>query len=273
MFSLTNIAPENVRSVWLSIRGDYSRRQLSYAGDKLVAIAAVAEVVGQSYRGRYLAGMWEEDLVQDLKWVRGDGSLLDAEGEGEGEILSHLDRRKWRYDTYVAPSWSWASVRGPVDDWGFDEHGDADGGSSESELGFRIFRVDVEPMIPGYAFGALKSGVLVVEGRMREFVWRPEDDEENRQCDGFLAIESEREVSKEEKVGGAVMDAPDSELVDGCTVECIALGLEERIPEKMEVECLMLLAIEKGVYRRVGFCRIWDTKLFDAVEVVGITLR
>ncbi|KAM3417341.1 hypothetical protein BST61_g5592 [Cercospora zeina] len=50
--------------------------------------------------GRYLAGLWEADLLRGLLWVWAD--INDGM-----EVL--------RPKGYLAPSWSWASVRRPVD--------------------------------------------------------------------------------------------------------------------------------------------------------------
>ena len=61
------VTRETIRNVWLIIRSEYTTRDLTYSGDKLVAIAAVAAELGKTY-GKYLAGLWEEDLFLDLQW-------------------------------------------------------------------------------------------------------------------------------------------------------------------------------------------------------------
>lgn len=81
---------------WLRIVRNYSGLSVSFPRDRVVAIAAVAELIGRTIRSRYIAGMWESDLLISLLWRR-----------------AHPDLRR-REDEYVAPSWSWMSVQGPV---------------------------------------------------------------------------------------------------------------------------------------------------------------
>ncbi|KAF1979678.1 HET-domain-containing protein, partial [Bimuria novae-zelandiae CBS 107.79] len=151
LFRLRDIEPENLRSVWLTVRGEYSRRNLSYAGDKLLAVSTVAEEIGRGYRSKYLAGLWEKDLESELKWSRADASYVGRPKE------------------YVAPSWSWASIKSPVDDF----HADGEGTPLEDKLGFGIVKCEVELTVPGFEYGAVVSGSLHVRGRVHSFFWRP----------------------------------------------------------------------------------------------------
>lgn len=84
---------------WLGIVSKYSECLLTKESDKLIALAGLAQVV-QQYMGcpatDYLAGLWRHSLVKDLLWSAYTG-------------------RQERYETYQAPSWSWASVMGSVD--------------------------------------------------------------------------------------------------------------------------------------------------------------
>ncbi|KAH7039478.1 heterokaryon incompatibility protein-domain-containing protein, partial [Macrophomina phaseolina] len=50
-------------SEWIEIVHQYSRRQLTYGSDKLLAISAVAEWFSRCAWGRYFAGVWEKDLL------------------------------------------------------------------------------------------------------------------------------------------------------------------------------------------------------------------
>jgi hypothetical protein len=72
---------------------NYSARQLTKASDKLPAFSGIAQHF-QPVLGDYLAGLWRDDIVRGLWWVKHVG----------GEPVSD----------YRAPSWSWASVDGPV---------------------------------------------------------------------------------------------------------------------------------------------------------------
>jgi hypothetical protein len=89
--------------VWRQIVVDYSRRSLAHAQDKLVALSGIARVLANRLsinpEGSYLAGLWKDSLIQDLLWK------VDHEATVKREVGK---------DTYTAPSWSWASLSGPV---------------------------------------------------------------------------------------------------------------------------------------------------------------
>jgi hypothetical protein len=68
---------------------------LTYVKDKLIAISGIAQRMSGSFKCNYLAGLWEERLLEQLLW------------EVEGPKPSC---RK----PYQAPSWSWASINGRI---------------------------------------------------------------------------------------------------------------------------------------------------------------
>ncbi|OCL09963.1 HET-domain-containing protein [Glonium stellatum] len=75
----------------------YTECALTFPGDKLVAIAGVTQPFTQML-GEHLAGLWRYYLPFELLWSV-DSSLGDV---------------AVRPSQYRAPSWSWASVEGPV---------------------------------------------------------------------------------------------------------------------------------------------------------------
>jgi hypothetical protein len=75
---------------------EYTRLRLTYASDLLPALSGVVKQMGEFRQGRYLAGLWEDNLVMDLIW--------------KTPLSQHPKRAKpWR-----APTWSWASVESPI---------------------------------------------------------------------------------------------------------------------------------------------------------------
>jgi heterokaryon incompatibility protein (HET) len=87
----------DIYSKWQSIVEDYSRRTLTKSSDKLPAIAGLAEVAQRTSRDLYAAGVWISDIPHGLLWMH--------------------ERRKQAYvrkDKFQAPTWSWASVEGPI---------------------------------------------------------------------------------------------------------------------------------------------------------------
>ncbi|KAM7214050.1 Heterokaryon incompatibility protein (HET) domain containing protein [Rhypophila decipiens] len=89
-----------VFKLWEEILRYYSECDLTFATDKLVAISGLAKRLQPLTGSRYLAGLWEKHLPYHLLWQSGGYRLLTPSGE--------------RYEEYVAPSWSWASIRGQI---------------------------------------------------------------------------------------------------------------------------------------------------------------
>lgn len=73
----------------------YSKRQLSHELDRLPALSGLASIVAEHKNWRYCAGIWWEDIGYGICWV----------------TTSPPPKRP---DYYIAPSWSWASVIGPI---------------------------------------------------------------------------------------------------------------------------------------------------------------
>ncbi|KAK3315622.1 heterokaryon incompatibility protein-domain-containing protein, partial [Apodospora peruviana] len=91
--------PHNLHSVWFDIVSRYSELALSVAGDKLVALAGVAEriIAARSSGDEYLAGLWRSTFLSDLLW--------------------YPNNRRARPQLsleFRAPTWSWASAEGKV---------------------------------------------------------------------------------------------------------------------------------------------------------------
>lgn len=78
---------------WRNIMMFYSCCGITFLTDKLLAIAGVARVFHTTFASEYAAGLWKDDILRDLAWMR----WHEPDHEG-GEV------------GYVAPSWSWASL-------------------------------------------------------------------------------------------------------------------------------------------------------------------
>ena len=78
--------------VWDHIVSTYSGGRLTYGGDKLLAISALAREMKPLMQCRYLAGHWETDLIRQLGWPGYD-------------VLKRAAK-------YRAPSWAWTSMDG-----------------------------------------------------------------------------------------------------------------------------------------------------------------
>jgi hypothetical protein len=87
---------------WSKIVEHYSSCNLTKGEDKLIALSGLASRLQERLKDEYLAGMWRSCLLDSLLWV------ADPEFHPK------------RSAEYRAPSWSWASIDGPVGFWGKD---------------------------------------------------------------------------------------------------------------------------------------------------------
>jgi hypothetical protein len=115
---LQSLFRTNVIRTWMDVIEYYARGGLTKKKDKLPAISAVARKAYTVQKCDYLAGLWKNDLAYELGWMSDFGELLSETPQG-----SHL--KEWDNITqdwkphyvkvlYRAPTWSWASVDGPV---------------------------------------------------------------------------------------------------------------------------------------------------------------
>jgi hypothetical protein len=82
-------------NLWSDLIKQYSRCDLTQPGDKLYGMTGIVKLFEELTSDEYLAGLWKSRFVDMLDWrVYKPKPLLSLE--------------------YRAPSWSWASVDGPV---------------------------------------------------------------------------------------------------------------------------------------------------------------
>jgi hypothetical protein len=81
--------------IWQTIVEKYSACNLTVPSDKLPAISGIAKLFAEVTGDRYIAGLWESRLLEQLHWL----------------VIEPWQRYAL---AYRAPSWSWASVDGPV---------------------------------------------------------------------------------------------------------------------------------------------------------------
>lgn len=129
-----------VRENWSFIVQQYSRRSLTRETDRFPALSGLTKAVEDRGLGRFVAGLWTENLPRCLAWICSKGGV--------------------RTDVYVAPSWSWASIAGghPIAYRMLHEEFD----NSLNYL--EILDVTFELAGPNPT-GAIRSGYLVVRGR------------------------------------------------------------------------------------------------------------
>ncbi|KAH7391162.1 heterokaryon incompatibility protein-domain-containing protein [Phaeosphaeria sp. MPI-PUGE-AT-0046c] len=171
---------------WYQTAAAYNPRNLTVASDKMPAISAIARSIHLRYGCEYGAGLFKEDLPFGLCWTT-DRDEADAD-----ESFNPTDKfSRASQQDYVAPSWSWASVRNTRLIWKGDGRKD-----TAPEEGIKVldwqFTYAPGAMIP---FGQITSGILTVSGYLRQYLLMPHFGEEKwhrnvRRIWGAWAIES-----------------------------------------------------------------------------------
>jgi hypothetical protein len=130
---------------WHTIVTEYSMRNLSWSSDKLPAISGLASQIAKRTGAEYLAGLWRQDLPFGLLWHA---------SHGEGKRVTD----KWR-----APSWSWASIDGPVDSQGYRAHAIL----LDKILDKAVILSAVVHLAGENPFGEVTDGLITIRGRTK----------------------------------------------------------------------------------------------------------
>ncbi|KAK4444709.1 HET-domain-containing protein [Podospora aff. communis PSN243] len=92
---------QKIQDLWRLIVVQYTAPSLTEPSDKLHALSGLAKLMSKARNGEYLAGLWSGSIAADLLWYQ-------EERSEDGH------RNNSRVDAWGAPTWSWASVDGPV---------------------------------------------------------------------------------------------------------------------------------------------------------------
>lgn len=89
-------------SRWFAVVKDYTGRNLTVQSDILPALSGLASAFQNLLRDEYCAGLWENDIIRGMCWVRSAVPKRNFRAIKAGQN---------ERDDYL-PSWSWASVIG-----------------------------------------------------------------------------------------------------------------------------------------------------------------
>lgn len=87
------------RESWTTTVMSYSERHLTFAKDKLVALAGVTQAYERIFGDTAILGLWQQELARGLTWTVAKHSTLDE------EAISILN----------LPSWTWLKMRGHIE--------------------------------------------------------------------------------------------------------------------------------------------------------------
>jgi hypothetical protein len=129
--------PQSLTEVWSVLISQYTKCNLTYATDKLIAFGGIASTFSEPLGQRYVAGLWLENLAYQLCW---------SGKRGTGQA-------------YTAPSWSWASTEGFVGDAFLPVH------PSHVVRQIEVLEAHVD-LVSQNPYGQLTGGYLRVVGRL-----------------------------------------------------------------------------------------------------------
>jgi hypothetical protein len=135
---------KKTRGFWEAIIYEYTTANLTFEKDRLVALAGVAKLMSRWMgESTYLAGLWSNghhSLLHHLLWKTSSRGTVPT-----------------RSATYIAPSWSWASVAATIV---FHQHKDTFKPIAS------IVEADTTLKDPESRFGEVADGCLVVSGHL-----------------------------------------------------------------------------------------------------------
>lgn len=208
---------------------EYTRRQITFDRDRMVAIGALAKATSWGRQIPYVAGLWKDSVRVGLMWYR----------DGPGS----------KSTSTTCPSWSWASQSSPVS-YEFLRF-------SRQYRGFmpRVLDVHVEVADVRNPFGDVQSGYLMLHTKiqtarvLRDFLGRsdPTSTSYKQEVRG-LFINKESSISLDPVA--ALMD--DEDLTHEVLVALVE-GPQPGVPAT--VLLLIPPRLDAEEYRRVGIAR------------------
>ncbi|KAI1375783.1 HET-domain-containing protein [Hypoxylon crocopeplum] len=194
---------------WLSLIENYTMRNLTVSQDKLTALAGVARAVAEETSDRYFAGLWGRHFMEDLCWRmypreeiedRRDAKSTPVKGKTLGTVRKPTE--------YRAPSWSWASLDGPVKHIAL----------SYSQLVAQIIECSTVPAGKD-PYGRVAGGKLGIQGpiyEVRSYVPKKRWDRHG------IPVEIDLEDNRGISTGALHLDLPDEPV----SYPCYALFLD-----------------------------------------------
>ncbi|KAK4552312.1 hypothetical protein LTR86_010483 [Recurvomyces mirabilis] len=124
-------------AAWLALVSAYTNTALTKETDRIIAMSGIAMTAQRLAKWKpsgYVAGLWRQEIEVAMLWHLTDAGSRSA-------------------DMFVAPSWSWASVRGsmeftPLEDWE----------SVKTNLVARVLHIEMATL--GGPFGIITNGSM-----------------------------------------------------------------------------------------------------------------
>jgi Heterokaryon incompatibility protein (HET) len=219
----------NHHEIWRRICEEYSRGALTDPSDKLIAFSGIArEFQSQLAWDKYLAGLWQGDLVLGLLWQVGKPCRASPT------------------PTFRAPSWSWLSNEGHV--WWLRSL------DRRTRSIVRVLEATVDLVNDGDPSGQMRGGSIVVRGHLRSASWKREDGFDAVVLDGKHG-DPMHELRPILEVSGCFLLTRDTEsMFPAKEISCLLLSRYLFDGRSLEtIEGLVLRSTEvKDTYQRIG---------------------
>jgi hypothetical protein len=138
---------------------NYSKRAATKATDRLIAVAGLARHAANTIKSRYVAGLWENHVLEGLLWEQ------------------NTDHNVKLSKTHCAPSWSWASWQGGTRWKSLGE------GHENFVPGCEFVRAHTD-LRSNDPYGGVKSGTLVLRSKVTEVVLEEGAHKSHAFCEG-----------------------------------------------------------------------------------------
>ncbi len=236
--------------LWRTIVEDISILDLSFESDRLPALSGLATRFAEHFsKGeRYLAGLWEGDLLRDLLWESGGSQQVDG---------------PTRERKAGVPSWSWASLS-----WGGDHPSGLDweyetkpklakwAGTTTYQQDPRTRLISASVEVQGKnRYGTVIGGSIIIEGALRGIIQGDKNPEQTPlPIPGIMTLNASGFNSLHLNY-----DTPASaQESSGTIVYCLFIGCFSEVfddPDEPHVQrCGLMLrpTLVKGRFERVG---------------------
>ncbi|KAH0600147.1 hypothetical protein MHUMG1_01143 [Metarhizium humberi] len=158
LIGIPNISSKPIDSVtkqrltWFELVDRYTSRSLTRKTDILPAFSGIARSIAAATSDEYYAGLWRSYFGHCLLWA-------------SNWHVGRGFRQHSRPADYLAPSWSWASVKGPIHylSW---VNGYWHSFNADPDPAYAPQLVDVSLQASSDPYGALKAATLRIKGKV-----------------------------------------------------------------------------------------------------------
>lgn len=217
----------DLRNAWNNVISMYAERALTRPRDRLLALGGVVEEFHRFWNSsRYIAGLWQHNLLEDLLWSK------------------DVHPRYPRPTKYRAPSWSWAAVDGPILPPVSMQITRAEYCRYECE----VLHCETTLVSEHLPFGEVTDGYLELSAILGRVVWHPEENAlfvKKPLGGGF-------EVAEQVRIGNAYPDSMEDATEAISQAWAIPIRSSTTVYQMIEGLIVVPASCEEE-FRRVGF--------------------